>query len=36
MLVAQTQLEGLTIVTVDDTLRAYGVPIIWAAYTVRE
>ena len=30
MLVAQAQLEGLTLVTVDDKLRAYGIPMIWA------
>jgi PIN domain nuclease of toxin-antitoxin system len=29
-LFAQAKLEGFTLVTVDDVLRAYGVPAIWA------
>jgi PIN domain nuclease of toxin-antitoxin system len=30
MLVAQAKAEGMTLVTADEALRAYGVPILWA------
>lgn len=30
MLVAQAQLEGLTLVTHDERMRPYGVPVLWA------
>ena len=30
MLVAQAHVEGLTLVTADEALRAYGVPLLWA------
>lgn len=30
MLLAQAQVEGLTLVTVDEALRPYGVPLLWA------
>lgn len=30
MLIAQAKYEGLTVVTADEALRAYGVPLLWA------